>query len=360
MAHTLMSSPRADGFHMPAEFASHAGCWMLFPYRNDTWRENSQPAQQAFVAVAETIAQFEPVTMGVLAEHYQTARQMLSGKNRVVELSYNDAWVRDNGATFVRSSAREVRGVDWKFNAWGGDIYPNWSLDEQVAQKMLEIEGVDRYAADFILEGGSIHVDGAGTLLTTKECLLNSNRNPHLSQTDIETHLQNYLNVEKIIWLERGVFNDETNGHVDNFVCFAREGVVALTWTDDKNDPQYERSAEAYEFLMTATDARGRALEVHKIHQPNPMTITETEGAGVVVIEGAQSRAEGERLAASYINFYIANGGVIVPQFDDPHDKLALQKLSELFPDRKVVGVAGREILLGGGNVHCITQQVPA
>lgn len=194
MVRTLTSVPRADGFHMPAEFAPHAGCWMLFPYRNDTWRENAQPAQQAFAAVAEAIAQFEPVTMGVLAEHYQTARQMLSGKIRVVELSYNDAWVRDNGATFVRNSAGEARGVDWKFNAWGGNIYPDWSLDEQVAQKMLEIEGVGRYAADFILEGGSIHVDGAGTLLTTKECLLNPNRNPHLTQTDIETRLQNYLN----------------------------------------------------------------------------------------------------------------------------------------------------------------------
>ena len=294
-----------------------------------------------------------------MTDLYVTARQRLPAQIRVVELSYNDAWVRDSGPTFVRNDTGEVRGVDWGFNAWGGDIYPDWSLDELVARKILEVERADLYQADFILEGGSIHVDGEGTLLTTKECLLNPNRNPHLSQVDLETRLQNYLGIEKIIWLERGVFNDETNGHVDNMACFIRPGVVALTWTNDKNDPQYERSAEAYEHLMTATDAQGRALEVHKIHQPNPMYITTEESAGVQVVEGAQSRAEGERLAASYINFYIANGGVIVPQFNDPHDELALQQLAELFPDRKIVSVLGREILLGGGNIHCITQQIP-
>ncbi len=279
---TLNSIPQHDGFVMPAEFDQHAGCWMLFPYRADTWRENGHPAQKTFAEVATAIAQFEPVTVGVMAELYATARQMLPAHIRVVEISYNDAWVRDNGATIIRNQFGEVRGIDWKFNAWGGDIYPDWSLDELVAQKILDIEGIDRYQADFILEGGSIHVDGEGTCLTTKECLLNPNRNPHLSQSEIETRLQNYLGVEKVLWIERGVFNDETNGHVDNMACFIRPGVVALTWTDDQNDPQYERSAEAYDYLKSMTDANGRSLEVHKIHQPNPMFISADEGAGVV------------------------------------------------------------------------------
>jgi agmatine deiminase len=364
MSRLLTTTPRADGFRMPGEFEPHVGCWMLWPERTDTWRNGAKPAQNAFTQVATTIARFEPVTVGVNSGQYRNARAMLPPQVRVVEISSNDAWMRDCGPTFVVNDAGEVRGIDWQFNAWGGlqkGMYFPWDQDELVATKVLEIEKTDRYKAPMIMEGGAIHVDGEGTLLTTEQCLLHPNRNPDLSVGEIEQHLQDYLNIQHIIWLSDGVYEDETDGHVDNLCCFVRPGMVALTWTDDVNDPQYERSQEAYERLEMTTDARGRKLEIHKIHQPDPMVMTEEESRGVDVVEGALPRVAGERLPASYINFYIANGGIIAPLFGDAkYDQAALQTLQDLFPERRVVGIPSREIVLGGGNIHCITQQQPA
>lgn len=362
MAKTLASTPRQDHFRMPGEFEPQSQVWLLWPERTDNWRLGAKPAQQVFVQVATAISRFTPVTMGVSRGQFLNARNMLPPKVRVVEISYDDAWIRDCGPTFVVDDQGAVRLVDWDFNAWGGldgGLYFPWDQDDLVPQKVAEIERVDRYKAPLVLEGGSIHVDGEGTLITTKECLLNPNRNPGLSQSEIEAYLKDYLNLDKVIWLERGVYNDETSGHVDNICCFIRPGVVALSWTDDKDDPQYEISAENYEILKHATDAQGRALEVHKIHQPDPVIITADEAAGVDSVDGTLPREEGDRMAASYINFLITNGGVIVPTFDDPHDGPALEQLQALFPERAVVGVPAREILLGGGNIHCITQQQP-
>ena len=363
MPRLIRSKPRADGFRMPAEWEPHSGCWMLWPQRPDTWRYGGKPAQRAFVETATAISQFETVTMGVNPDQYENARAMLPPPIRVVELSNNDAWIRDCGATFVVDDRGRLRGIDWIFNAWGGldkMMYFPWDKDDLVALKMLEIESIDRYKALLVMEGGAIHVDGQGALLTTEQCLLHPNRNPNLSRSGIEQALQDYLGIEKIIWLPRGVYEDETNGHIDNLCCFVRPGAVALTWTDDRADPQYERSAEAHEILRSATDAQGRPLEIHKIHQPDPMTMTAEEAQGLDVVDSAFLRPEGERLAGSYINFYIANGGLIVPQFNDRHDARALETLAALFPDRKVIGLYSREILLGGGNIHCITQQQPA
>ncbi|MEW5868175.1 MAG: agmatine deiminase [Chloroflexota bacterium] len=362
MSSTRDSTPRADGFYMPGEFELHSGAWMLWPQRPDNWRLGGKPAQKAFVAVASAIARFEPVTMGVNPDQYANARHLLPPQVRVVEIANNDAWMRDCGPTFVVDRQGVLRGVDWMFNAWGGllnGLYFPWDLDEAVAQKVLEIERVDRYKAPLVLEGGSVHVDGQGACLTTEECLLSPGRNPHLGKAQIEAHLADYLTVEKIIWLPRGVYRDETSGHVDNLACFLRPGVVALTWTDDRSDPQYERSAEAYEVLMSAMDGRGRPLEVHKIHQPDPVLIAPEQAEGVDAVDGTYPRRAGDRMAASYVNFYFCNGGAVVPTFGDPHDTPALARLQELLPERKIVGVPATEILLGGGNVHCITQQQP-
>ena len=180
-----------------------------------------------------------------------------------------------------------------------------------------------------------------------------------MSRADIEQHLADYLGIRHIIWLPRGVYEDETDGHVDNLCCFVRPGLVALTWTDDRGDPQYERSAEALDRLRSARDANGMPLEAHKIHQPDPMTMTREEADGLDVVDSAFLRPAGERLAGSYINFYIANGAIILPQFGDRHDQAACQQLARLFPRREIVGIQAREILLGGGNIHCITQQQP-
>ncbi|HWL63190.1 MAG TPA: agmatine deiminase [Steroidobacteraceae bacterium] len=363
MSALLPGTPRADGLRMPAEFEPHAGTWLLWPERTDNWRDGARPAQHAFSLVAGAIARFEPVTVGVSQRQYGNARGMLAPEVRVVEMSSNDSWIRDCGATGVVDDAGVVRGVNWQFNAWGGlagGLYFPWDLDDQVAVKMLEVERLDRYDAPLVLEGGSIHVDGEGTLFTTEECLLNPNRNPQLSRSDIEALLREFLGISTVVWLGQGVFNDETNGHVDNLVAPIRPGVVALAWTDDSSDPQHAISRDAFERLSAARDARGRRLEIVRLDIPSPVLITKEESAGVDRVDGTLPRTAGDRMAASYVNFYMCNGGAVVPLFDDPRDQQALDVLRRLLPDRRVVGVPAREILLGGGNIHCITQQVPA
>ncbi|MEH7106376.1 agmatine deiminase [Bacillus sp. JJ1764] len=355
-------TPKSEGFKMPGEYELHEGCWMIWPERGDNWRYGGYYAQKAFVEVAKAISRFEKVTMCVSPENWQVARGMLPEHIRVIEMTNNDSWMRDVGPSFVVNNGGEIRGVSWDFNAWGGlrgGLYFPWDQDDLVAAKVCDIEGKALYYAPFVLEGGSIHVDGEGTCITTEECLLNPNRNPDLTKEQIEYLLEEFLGVEKVIWIPRGVYNDETNGHVDNLLCYVRPGEVALTWTDDINDPQYAISREAYDVLANTTDAKGRRLKIHTIYQPNPIIITPEEAEGVHPMDGTMPRQAGDRLAGSYINHYIANGGVVMPLFNDPHDELAMTKLQEIYPDREIVGVYAREIILGGGNIHCITQQQP-
>jgi agmatine deiminase len=362
MTQTLTTTPAADGFWMPAEFEQHAGCWLLWPERPYNWREAGRPAQHAFAAVAAAIAQFEPVTVGVSSSEYQVARALLDPRIRAVEISHDDCWMRDVGPTFVVDRRGAVRGVDWHFNAWGGlqgGLYFPWDQDDLVARKVLEIEGRDRYRAPVVNEGGAIHVDGEGTALVTEECLLNINRNPLLNRERVEDYLREYLNVARIIWLGKGVFNDETDGHIDNLACFVRPGEICLTWTDNKRDPQYAISLDAWERLHDERDAQGRRLKVTKLPMPGPLTLSAKEASGIVPREGTKPREAGERLAGSYVNFYIANGGVVMPLLDPRTDRAAMARVKKLFPERRVLGVPAREVLLGGGNIHCITQQVP-
>jgi agmatine deiminase len=359
---THKSTPTADGFRMPGEFEPHDGCWMIWPERTDNWRLGAKPAQAAFAAVATAIAVSEPVTMAVSDVQFENCRALLPPEVRVVEVSSDDAWMRDCGPTFVIDGDGERRGVDWRFNAWGGTeggLYFPWDSDDRVAAKVLEIEGADRYRAPIVLEGGAIHVDGEGTVLSTEECLLNPNRNPELSKEQIERALFDYLGAGKMIWLGAGVFEDETDGHVDNIACFARPGVVLLTWSEDEDDPQHAISRDARERLQAATDAQGRSLEVVLLPSPGPLQTSAEEAEGVDAGEGTQPRRAGARLAASYVNFYLGNSRIVCPLLDPRHDEEALAILRRVFPEREVLGVPAREILLGGGNIHCITQQLP-
>lgn len=360
---TLNSTPRRDGFYMPAEFEAHRGTYMLWPERPDNWRNGGKNAQKVFVEVARVISKFEPVTVGVNDAQFANARHLLPSSVKVVELSNNDSWIRDCGATFLKNNKGELRAVDWSFNAWGGlvdGLYFPWDKDDRVAQKMAEFENADRYRLnDFILEGGSIHTDGQGTLITTEECLLSKGRNSSLSKQKIEDQLKKFLNIKKVIWLKKGIYLDETNGHVDNIANFVTPGVVVLAWTDDKNDPQYNISKENFKILKNSTDAQGRRIKVEKLYLPTPISITKEESEGVDAVDGTLPRQEGDRLAASYVNYYTVNGGIIFPEFGDDNDIQAKKVLQRLYPDRKVVGIYAREILLGGGNIHCITQQIP-
>lgn len=363
--HTLTTTPRADGYTMPAEWVRHKQTWMVWPERPDNWRQNARPAQAAFAAVACAIAGFEPVTMCASAAQFSAACLTLASTDtahpvRVVEIENDDAWCRDTGPTFLQNMQGDVQGADWTFNAWGGadgGLYSPWDKDDAVARQILAIEGLTRYRTEgFVLEGGAIHVDGQGTLITTEECLLNPNRNPHLSRAGIEANLRDYLGIDTIIWLPRGIVNDETDGHVDNMCCFVAPGEVLLAWTDDETDPQYAQSLAALRVLEAARDAKGRRLQVRKLMLPRVMHATAAEREEVAGGSAIAREAE-DRLAGSYINFCICNGGIIVPMFDDPNDERAANVLADAFPRHRVVQVPGREILLGGGNLHCITQQ---
>jgi agmatine deiminase len=357
-----MSTPREAGFAMPAEWGPHAGCWMIWPERPDNWRLGAKPAQAAFVAVASAIARFEPVTMMVSARQFENARALLPDAVRVVEVSTNDSWARDVGCSFLLGPAGALGGVDWPFNAWGGlkgGLYFPWDLDDQVAAKMLSLERARRFRAPKVIEGGAIHVDGEGTVLVAEQCVLNENRNEGITRQEMEPVLRDYLGVSHVIWLGQGVPGDETDGHIDNLACFVRPGVVLLSWCDDPEDPHFAVSRDAEARLKGARDAQGRALVVERIPMPAPMFITEEEAAGVDATAEGMNRAAGERLAASYVNFYVANGAIIAPCFGVATDEAARAVLVRLFPDRKIVMVPAREILLGGGNIHCITQQQP-
>lgn len=359
----LRTYPSDDGFRMPGEFEKHYGCIMIWPERRDSWQYGGYSAQKAFCRVAEIIAKSERVTMFASSGQYETARRMLSPKIRVAELSTDDSWARDIAPTFVINDKGEVRGIDWGFNAWGGfcdGLYFPWKNDNLAAGKICDIYMKDVYdAKDFILEGGSVHSDGEGTVMTTESCLLSQGRNPGLSRAQIEDNLKKYLGAEKVLWLPHGIYLDETNEHVDNICAFVKPNEVVLAWTDDKDDPQYEMSHECYEYLSSHKDARGREIKIHKLPLPEPVVLKKDDCEGLDYFEGEPTRKPGDRLAASYVNFYISNDSVIVPSFGDKNDETAQNILAGLFKGRKVVSVKANDILIGGGNIHCITQQIP-
>jgi len=358
----LAGTPAADGWWMPAEFEPHERCWMLWPERPDNWREGAAPAQAAFAAVATAIARFEPVSVGVSAAQRAAARALLPAQIAVHVVAHDDCWMRDVGPTYLVSAQPQLRGVHWRFNAWGGlegGLYHPWDRDARVAMEVLAHEHRARYRAPIVLEGGALHVDGQGTALLTEECVLNPNRNPGMTRERMQALLRDYLGVRQCIWLGLGVYNDETGGHIDNLACFLGPGRVCLTWTDERADPQYERSQAAWERLRAARDALGRRLEIVKLPMPGPLYMSAAEARGIRPSPACKPRRAGERLAGSYVNFYFANGGIVMPLLDPRTDAQAAQTLRRACPDREVVGVPAREILLGGGGIHCITQQVP-
>ena len=360
MANTLDTKPKQDGFYVPGAWQHKKQCWMIWPEQSDTWPYGAKMAQAAYARVATAIAQSEPVTMCVSAAQFSNARARLPENVRVVEMSTNDAWMRDSGPNFIINDKGQVRGVDWEFNSWGGllgGLRNHWELDADIAHKVLELENIDHYKAPIVAEGGALQCDGEGTLITTRQCLLNPNRKGARSDEEVDLALREYMNLEKIIWLPEGCPFDETDGHIDDLCVFASPGVILLTWTDDQNDPQYEVSQAAHDILVNETDARGRLLQVIKVSQPGPVCWTEEEHATFDRNGSAYVRSPNERIAATYINYYIGNNAVFVPLYEDPNDEVAMATIQEVFPTRKVTGVPGcRDILLGGGSIGCITQ----
>ena len=376
------STPKKDGYRMPGEFEPQECIWMLWPHRPDNWRDGAKPAQKAYADVARGIAQYEPVIVGVNPEDYAAAHYVLTGEENilVVEMTSDDSWIRDCGPTFVVNDDGDVRAVHWHFNAWGGlvdGLYFPWDQDALVGLKVADLAGVDRYRPDsFVLEGGSIHVDGEGTVITTDMCLLDPGRNA--SVTDYEPwseelraycdeQLKKYLGVEKVIWVKDGIDPEETNGHIDDVAQIVAPGKVLCIWSDDPDYPFYNECHAAYETLSNAVDAKGRKLEVTKLCMPvKPLYMDQASCDSIDTEEYAEPRVADEPLIASYMNFLIVNGGVIVPQYGDENDALAVQQIQAAFDEAwgegayKAVGVKTDQVVFGGGNIHCITQQEPA
>ncbi|UJF33500.1 agmatine deiminase family protein [Paenibacillus hexagrammi] len=339
-------NPRELNYKMPAEWTSHERTFISWPVKDSmVYPEDHASVSEGYAELVRALAEFEPVTVLVNpAEAEQVKALFDNDRIEFLEIEHNDAWLRDNGPTFVVNDKQEVAGVNWKFNAWGGKYSP-WDLDDAVAPQILEHYKVKRFDASLVMEGGSIHVDGEGTLITTEECLLNTNRNPDLSREQIEDYLAEYVAAEKVIWLKNGLSGDETDGHVDNVACYAAPGKIIMQVCDDPEDENYAITQENLRILGEAVDARGRKLEVIPIQQP------------------PKAMFEDSRLTLSYLNFYFVNGGIILPVFGgaaEETDKLAAKVLGEAFPDRKIRTINGMAIIKEGGNVHCTTQQMPA
>jgi agmatine deiminase len=315
---------------------------MAWPSRADLWGVRLADAEAAYASVARAISRFEPVIMVANEADVPRVRDACGDRVEAVALPIDDSWMRDSGPSFLINAEGEVAGADWGFNAWGGK-FPPWDKDAALAGRILDRLSMRAFKTEFILEGGSIHVDGEGTVLTTEQCLLNPNRNPALSRAEIEATLKGWLGARTVIWLGEGLENDHTDGHIDDIACFVRPGVVMAATCDDPSDPNHKPLTENLRRLRAARDAKGRALEIIEMKLPGRR---EVAGVG--------------RLASSYVNFYIANGGIIAPSFDDPLDTAAERILTAAFPGREVVMVPCLTIIEGGGSVHCITQQQPA
>ena len=334
-----MGNPIDDGYRMPAEWAPHTRCWMSWPCEPEVFPDLPL-GRDAYAAVARAIARFEPVTMIANPHHVANAQTRCGDTVEVLAIEIDDSWTRDTGPTYLVDGRGGLGGVDWPFNNYG-ELTPDYENDKLVAGRILKHSGARRFEAPFILEGGAIHTDGEGTLLTTENVVLNPNRNPDLTKEKAEEVFRVHLGVEKVIWLDNALDVDSTDGHVDNLACFVRPGVVAALVAEDRADSQYAPLQENLERLRSAQDAAGRSLEIIEICQPS------------------RREFQGERLPMSYINFYIANGGIVLPVFDDPADKPAIEAIERAFPDRVVVPVPGINIVRSGGCVHCITQQEP-
>ena len=341
-----MKTPTQENFYMPAEWYQHECCWMQWPTEffpinaTSSWSHfDLDKGRLAWANVANAISRFEKLKMIVHPSDSKSALNLLDKNVEIFQTPIDDAWCRDTGAIFLLNEKNQLGGVDSDFNCWG--YKENFEQDDKVAKFMINEANAKYFKNDMVLEGGSIHVNGQGTLITTEQCLLHENRNPHLSKDDIENNLKKFFGVTKIIWLKHGT-DEGTNGHIDNVACFSDEGTILAMTCSDKQDTYYDLLSENLEILKTSVD-----------QDNNPLKIVELEMSKKRLIPDDDE-------PSSYINFYIANDAVIFPIFgDDVADQNAMKIIKSQFPNRQIVCLDGHDILMGGGNIHCITQQQP-
>jgi agmatine deiminase len=340
-------------YRWPAEWERHASTWLSWPKNPATWPDHFEPVPGEFAQFVRTLAQFEPVNILAGGQSVmQQARELVGDVPGVIlhDIETNDAWCRDHGPTFLaRGQGSGVRDqesgqkalVDWEYNAWGGK-YPPFDKDNQVPRIIAEQQDRRRFSPGIILEGGAIDGNGLGTVLTTKSCLLNPNRNPHLSQPDVERYLRDFLGVSKVLWLTGGeIAGDDTDGHIDQIARFVSPRTVVVSVCDDSDDDNWAPTRLNWNELAPMTDQDGQPLSLVPLPLPKAKFV------------------DGQRLPAGYCNFVFANEGVIVPQFEDPADATAIKILQELMPDRRVVGSPSLNLIWGLGSFHCLSQQEP-
>ncbi|MDR1993869.1 MAG: agmatine deiminase family protein [Nitrososphaerota archaeon] len=338
----------AQGFVMPAEWEHHDATWLAWPYDPTTFPDRVKSVEQTYIEIIKELQESEAVNLFVIDE---------PTKKKVVEMfrcagidldlvhiyvsDYADVWFRDYGPIFIRNSMHELAMVHWDFNSWG-EKYETLLRDKQIPVVINKKLSLPYFKPGIVLEGGSIDVNGRGTLLTSEQCLLNSNRNPTLNKQKIEAYLIEYLGANHFIWLKKGILGDDTDGHIDDLARFVNSNTIVCAYTDDPNDEDYEALQENYQILTNAVDQDGKKLQIVKL--PIPQVISDKD----------------YRLPASYTNFYICNTKVLVPIFNHPNDEKAISILQEIFPTRKVVGIFCGDLVYGFGTIHCISQQQPS
>jgi len=346
-----MEMPLTAGFHQPAEWEKHEAVWLAWPSHGELWQENLRSAQDEFVGFCEAIADMDPRAgtsrgerLHILVPSQEAAQQAEKELRHLPTqfhlIPFGDIWLRDTAPIFLKKGA-EVATARFRFNGWGGKYaLPH---DGEVAERIAREAGLRQFAHAWVLEGGSVEVDGEGTCLTSRQCLLNANRNPHLSQKGVERELQKALGVKKILWVDQGLINDHTDGHIDTIARFVAPGKVLCMEATDARDPNKEILEAIARDLYQMEDAKERALTIG--HIPSP---------------GAIYNDEGDLMPASYLNFYIGNSTVVVPTYGSPLDQEAVAAIAEWFPAHRTVGSPAKSILTGGGAFHCISQQQPA
>lgn len=337
------------GFRWPAEWERHAATWLAWPHNPSTWPGHLEAAQAAFAVFVRELSFREPVNL--LVEDASASEAALAqlraagadtGRVTAHRVPTDDAWLRDTGPFFVRRNSDGARALlDFPFDAWGGK-YPPWANDAAVPAAVADATGLPRHAAEFVLEGGSVDGDGAGTVLTTESCLLHPNRGPGRTRAQMEARLAEWLGARRVLWLADGIEGDDTDGHIDDIARFVGAHTVVAATCDDERDPNHAALAENFRRLLEMRDAEGKALDVIPLPMPPPLAV------------------DGQRCPASYANFYIANGCVLVPTFGVPSDARALAILGDVLPGRDIVGVPSTELVLGLGALHCLSQQEPA
>jgi agmatine deiminase len=338
-------TPAKLGYRMPAEWHRHSATWLAWPTDPLTWPDRVPQVEEIFLQMMAALTPYETVNLLVDDEATEQAVRRRSSFAAVENIRFQriptaDSWIRDYGPNFLSDDKGGLAYNDWIFNAWGNK-YEELKKDNSIPSRLESILNVPRFEPGIVMEGGSIEVNGAGVVVTTEQCLLNPNRNPHLDRAQIEQYLRTYLGVEKVLWLGEGIVGDDTDGHVDDIARFVSPGTIVCALEEDPADPNYKPLHDNFKRLQHATDTRGKPFELITLPMP-----------GIV---GSRK----SRLPASYANFYIANGVVLVPVFGHTNDPRALQTIQRLFPDRRVLGINCEPIVWGMGAIHCVTQQQP-